>query len=76
MDVFISSIIMDCFKDIATGMPMTNVAQTEKITQWNDGYVDNTLIFTTLQEKSGEPIDPAMLAMQLQQNTQEWEILL
>jgi hypothetical protein len=74
--MFISSIIMDCFEDVAKGMPMTNVAQTEKITQWIDGYVDDTSIFTSIQEKSGERIDPAILAMQLQQNTQKWEILL
>jgi hypothetical protein len=74
--MFISSIIMDCFEDVASGMSMTNVEQTEKITQWIDGYVNDTLIFTSIQEKAGNPIDPTILAMQLQQNTQEWEILL
>jgi hypothetical protein len=74
--MFISSIIMDCFEDVASGMPMTNIEQTEKITQWIDGYVDDISIFTSIQEKAGEPIDPTTLAMQLQQNTQEWEILL
>jgi hypothetical protein len=57
-------------------MPMTNIIQTEKITQWIDGYVDDTFIFTSIQEKKGKTIDPAILAKQLQQNTQEWEILL
>jgi hypothetical protein len=28
--MFISSIIMDCFEDVAEGMPMTNVEQTDK----------------------------------------------
>jgi hypothetical protein len=74
--MFISSVIMDCFEDVAIGMPMTNIKQTEKITQWIDGYVDDTSIITTIQEKKGKSIDPVILAAQLQRNTQEWEILL
>jgi hypothetical protein len=65
--VLISSIIMDCFEDVATGMTMrTDVKQTKKITQWIDRYVDDTLIFTTIQEKKGKPANPATLGKQLQ----------
>ena len=59
-----------------SGMPMTNIEQTKKLTQWIDGYVDDTSIFTTIQEKKGKSIDPVILAEQLQRYTQEWEILL
>jgi hypothetical protein len=71
--MFISSIIMDCFEDAAKGIPVTNIEQTEKITQWIDGYVDNTSICTSIHEKKGKTIDLVTLAQQLQQNTQEWE---
>jgi hypothetical protein len=74
--MFISSVTMDCFEDVAIGIPMTNIEQTEKIMQWIDGYVDDTSIFTTILEKKGKLIDPVILAAQLQRNTQEWEILL
>ena len=59
LDEFISSTIMDCFEDIATGMTMSNINQTKQITQWIDGNVDDTSIFTSMEEKQGKTIDPA-----------------
>ena len=55
---------------------MANIDWTKQITQWIDGYVNNTTIFTSLEEKQGETIEPAHLAAQLQRKTQEWEIFL
>jgi hypothetical protein len=40
--LFISSIIMDIFEDLATGITMTNSEGTETTKQWIDGFVDNT----------------------------------
>ena len=67
---------MDCFEDIATGMEMANMDKTKEITQWIDGYVDDTSIFTTIPEDHYKQVEPKKLAQQLQKNTQEREILL
>jgi hypothetical protein len=75
--MFISSIILDCFEEVAEGMTIANMDKTNEITQWIDGYVDDTSIFTSITETNDrEPIKPTDLAEQLQKNTQEWEILL
>ena len=73
--LFISSIIMDCFEDIAHGMEMTNMDTTERLKQWIDGFVDDTSIFTSLKGKNLAPPTTAVAA-QLQHDTQEWEKLL
>jgi hypothetical protein len=75
--MFISSIIIDCFEDVAAGMTMTDVVNTKEITQWIDGYVDDKSIFTTIEERHDDgTVNPTQLAAQLQRNNQEWEILL
>ena len=71
--LFISSIIMDCFEDIASGMTMANMDGTEKITQWIDGFVDDTSIFTN-QDSTND--DPTTTATTLQQDAVEWNALL
>ena len=69
--LFISSIIMDCFEDIASGMTMTNIDATTTTKQWIDGFVDDTSIFTNADSNN-----PTELATILQNDAIEWNKLL
>ena len=73
--LFISSIIMTLYQELATGMQMSNSAITEMIQQWIDGYVDNTSIFTSIDKIDGIP-NSMTLAEQLQKDARVWERLL
>ncbi len=72
--LFISSIIMDCFEDIAYGMEMANMNATIKVKQWIDGFVDDTSIFSNHDDNSTD--DPNVLANKLQHDAREWNALL
>ena len=73
--LFISSIIMTIYQDLATGMKMTNAEITEKLHEWIDGYVDDTSIFTSIEEISEVP-NAVTIAEQLQKDASIWEKLL
>ena len=74
--LFISSIIMTIYQNLATGMKMTNADITENLQQWIDGYVDNTSsIFTSIDETDEVPTAKT-IALQLQQDARIWERLL
>ena len=72
--LFISSIIMTIYQDLATRMQMTNADITENLQQWIDGYVDDTSIFTSIDEKEQVPTAQT-IALQLQQDACIWERL-
>ena len=73
--LFISSIIMTIYQDLASGMQMKNSDITESLQQWIDGYVDDTSIFTSIDEQEQVPTAQT-IAVQLQQDAQIWEQLL
>jgi hypothetical protein len=74
--MFISSIIMDCFEDVAQGMAMSDITKDKHIRQCIDGYVDDTSIFTSLNETTGQIPPPKEVAKQLQEDAQIWTELL
>jgi hypothetical protein len=43
--LLISSILMDCLKELGTGMTMADVTTLETIQQWIEGFVDDTSLF-------------------------------
>ena len=59
--LFISTIIMDIFEDLATGMTMTNAEGTETTKQWIDGFVGNTSIFANIDKSETTP-EPCEIA--------------
>ena len=71
--LFISSIIIDCFEDVASGMTMANVDNSITVKQWIDGFVDDTSIFTN-QDSNND--DPTTIATTLQNDASEWVALL
>jgi hypothetical protein len=75
--MFISSIIMDCFEDVAQVMTMTNINENKRIVrQCIEGYVDDTSIFTSLTEKKGHTPPPKEVAKKIQEDAQIWTELL
>jgi hypothetical protein len=66
---------MTIYQHLATGMQMTNSEITENLQKWIDGYVDDTLIFTSIDEKEKVPTAQT-IALQLQQDACIWERLL
>ena len=73
--LFISSIIMTIYQDLASGMHITNSDLSEKLQEWIDGYVDDTSIFTNLDETHEIPT-AISIAQQLQCDASIWERLL
>jgi hypothetical protein len=73
--LFISSIVMTIYQDLAAGMQITNADLTEKLQEWIDGYVDDTSIFTNIDETNEIPT-AHRIAQQLQSNASIWERLL
>jgi hypothetical protein len=53
--MFISSIIMTIYQDLAKGMQMTDADITDTIQHWIDGYVDDTSLFTSVTETHDIP---------------------
>jgi hypothetical protein len=74
--MFISSIIMDSFEDVATGMEMTDINKVKHIRQCIDESVDDTSIFTSLNKTQGQNLPPGELAKKLQEDAQIWTELL
>ena len=72
--LFISSLLMDCFEDAASGMTMANMDQTTTTKQWIDGYVDDTSIFTNHDNSNNT--SPIETAAALQEDAILWEALL
>jgi hypothetical protein len=70
--LFISSTIMSIYQKLASGMLMTNTDITKQIKNWIDGYVDNTLIFSSIEETEGIP-RATTIAKQLQEDAKIWE---
>ena len=73
--LFISSTIMSIYQQLATGMIMTNADITKLIKNWIDGNVDDTSIFSSIEETEGIP-DTTNIAQQLQEDAKIWERLL
>jgi hypothetical protein len=74
--LFISSIIMTIYQDLAAGMQMTNSDITENLQQWIDGYVDDTSIFTSINEQEQVPTAQTIALQLVQQDACIWEQLL
>jgi hypothetical protein len=74
--MFISSIIMDRFEEVAQGMTMTNINKDKHIQQCIDGYVVDTSIFTSLTETTGHTPPSKEVARKLQEDAQIWTELL
>ena len=66
---------MTIYQDLAARMQMTNSDITENLQQWIDGYVDDTLLFTSIDEQEQVPTAQT-IALQLQQDACIWEQLL
>ena len=66
---------MSIYQDLAAGMHMTNANLTEKLQEWIDGYVDDTSIFTNIDETHEIPTAKS-IAKQLQSDASIWERLL
>jgi hypothetical protein len=47
-----SSILMDCLSEIGGGMTMRDVDGNNSIQQWIDGFVDDTSLFTNINQKT------------------------
>jgi hypothetical protein len=73
--LFISSIVMTIYQDLAAAMQITNADLTEKLQEWIDGYVDDTSIFTNIDE-TNEISTAHRIAQQLQSDASIWEQLL
>jgi hypothetical protein len=73
--MYVSSIIMTIYQDIAKGMQMTDADITDKIQQWIDGYVDDTLLYTSIAKTHDIP-SASTIAQQLQDDARIWEKLL
>jgi hypothetical protein len=73
--LFIGSIVMTIYQDLAAGMQITNADVTEKLQEWIDGYVDDTSIFTNIDETNEIPTAQS-IAQQLQSDASIWERLL
>jgi hypothetical protein len=66
---------MTIYQDLAAGMQITNADLTEKLQEWIDGYVDDTSIFTNIDETNKIPMAKS-IAQQLQSDASIWEKLL
>jgi hypothetical protein len=73
--LFISLIVMTIYQDLAAGMKITNADLTEKLQEWIDGSVDDTLIFTNIDETNKIPTAHS-IAQQLESDASIWEQLL
>jgi hypothetical protein len=73
--LFISSIVMTIYQDLAAGMQINNADLTEKLQEWIDGYVDDASIFTNIDETNEIPT-AHRIAQQLQSDASIWERLL
>lgn len=71
--LIISSILMDCLEKGASGMTMTDITRLQTIRQWIEGFVDDTSLFTNLEDPHA---DILTLGVQLQKDTQLWAELL
>jgi hypothetical protein len=69
--LFISLIIMTIYQDLASGMQITNANITEKLQEWIDGYVDDTSIFTNIDETQEAPT-ATTIAQQLQNDASSY----
>ena len=58
---------MTIYQDLATGMQILNADITDKLQEWIDGYVDDTSIFTSIEETREVP-PVTTIAQQLQQD--------
>ena len=67
---------MDCFEELASGMTMANMDQTTTTTQWIDGFVDDTSIFTNHDSNNTTHDDPNIIASALQEDAEVWNSLL
>ena len=66
---------MTIYQDLAAGMQITNADLTEKLQEWINGYVDDTSIFTNIDETHEIPTAKS-IAQQLQSDASIWERLL
>jgi hypothetical protein len=73
--LFISSIIMTIYQELASGMHITHADIKEKLQEWIIGYVDDTSIFTNINETMEAP-SATTIAQQLQNDASIWERLL
>ena len=67
--LLVSSILFDCYQRQATGMVMRDPTKTITIRQWLEALVDDTSLFTNLQD--GDDIHT--LVRTLERDAQEWE---
>jgi hypothetical protein len=67
---------MDCLKELAGGMKMTNPDNMIMIQQWIDGFVDDTSLFSNLIGTDYNPNDIKQLHHQLTHNLIAWKELL
>jgi hypothetical protein len=71
--LLISSILMDCLEQAATGMSLIDINKIKVIRQWIEGFVDDTSLFANLANFQDNIED---LGKQLQQDTKIWSELL
>lgn len=70
--LLVSSILIYCYQNDATGMTMRDPSNKVVLQQWIEALVDDTSIFTNLDQNK----DVVMLVRALEQDTQRWEKLL
>jgi hypothetical protein len=66
---------MMIYQELTSGMQITNADITKKLQEWIDGYVDDTSIFTNIDETQEAPL-ATTIAKQLQNEGSIWERLL